>query len=37
MIELLLTLKDLFLNIVTLGTWGRSQGEKSSRVLSVKR
>lgn len=31
-----LTLKDLILNIVTLGAWGRSQGEKSSRVTRVK-
>lgn len=31
-----LTLKDLFLNLVTLGGWGRTQGAKSSRVTRVK-
>lgn len=32
----LLTIKDIILNIVTLGAWGRAQGEKSSRVIRVK-
>ncbi len=33
---ILLTIKDLILNILTLGAWGRSEGAKSSRVTYVK-
>ena len=33
---ILLTLKDLILNIVTFGLWERIQGAKSSRVTNVK-
>ncbi len=29
MIEILLTLFDLFANILTLGLWGKIQGEKT--------
>lgn len=32
MIEVLLTLKDIVLNIVTLGLWGRWQGSKRVAV-----
>lgn len=29
MIEILLTLKDLVLNVLTLGWWSRSQGDRA--------
>lgn len=29
---ILLTLKDMFLNLITFGAWGRVQGAKSSRA-----
>jgi hypothetical protein len=32
---LLLTLKDLILNILTLGAYGRRKGKESSRVRSI--
>ena len=32
MIEILLGLKDLILNILTLGAYGRTEGMKSSRA-----
>jgi hypothetical protein len=32
-----LTIKDLLLNIITLGAWARLQGSRSSRVIRVKR
>jgi hypothetical protein len=37
MFEFFLSLMDLVLNIITLGGWGRSQGEKSSGVYRVNR
>jgi hypothetical protein len=34
MIEILLTLKDLFLNIITLGAWNRLQEQSCGVVQS---
>ena len=31
-----LTIKDLILNLLTLGAYGRREGAKSSRVIHVK-
>ena len=37
MIEFLLTLKDIVLNVVTLGWYGRNEGAKSSNAYVVKK